>query len=175
MTYTFSPTPWSKKLKFSSVVGSIIVFVLEIIIICLMSHDYTFTYFVSLLVCIEIVIYYIYSITSIITGYTISKRTLTINYIIGKKRYNIKKLKNIYLYNYDLNKPSRIVGNFGLFRFFGIYIDKKIGKIKMYLNSFNKIIILELNNQSIAISPNSSQRFLGQISLLFPDVNCKEM
>jgi hypothetical protein len=113
---------------------------------------------------------YILALTLFITwgfhpqSYTITQSTVIINRPFGNIKIPVDKIKDAtQITSEDLGKPWRIMASGGVFGFFGVFSSKTIGKFTMWCRNRDSMVLMNLDEQIIIVSPDDPAGFIAAI------------
>lgn len=101
-----------------------------------------------------------------IKSYQITENDVVINRPFDKVILDKSIIKNVSaIQNVNILLSIRSFGSGGMFGYFGIFWNKKFGKMTWYATRTNNVIIIETNlNKKILLTPNAHKKFFKELT-----------
>lgn len=102
------------------------------------------------------------------TAYSLGEGNLIIHRPAGNKTYDFLQISSLELVTRkELGMGLRTFGSGGFFGYFGHFVYKNIGKVKLFATDRNKMLLIHFkDNSKIIISPDDTKGFIDAIDKL---------
>jgi hypothetical protein len=102
-------------------------------------------------------------------GYSLSGRTLLVRRLAGSVRIHLDELSDARPATADdISGASRVLGNGGLFGYYGLFRTPKLGTCHWYVTNRNNAVLLFLGEKTVVISPDDVPSFRDALRVVAP-------
>lgn len=101
-----------------------------------------------------------------IKGYSIDNQKLIIHRLGWTKEFDIQNLVDVEFNAQALRGSWRVLGNGGLFGWIGTFSNKELGTFKAYATNQHKCVVLELEEKTLLITPETPDEFVENVRAL---------
>jgi hypothetical protein len=102
-------------------------------------------------------------------GYTVEGRTLLVHRLIGSARIPLQEIRELRAGTADdFQGAIRLIGNGGLFGYYGLFQTTKLGKSTWYVTNRDRAVVIVTSAKTVVVSPDDVEGFLAAVRSAVP-------
>lgn len=169
----FVSARWSFALKFSSVIGSLLLAVAAL----LAARDVPLSGFAHWLGTAVVSLPGVIAATSllfVVRGYDVDRSTLRVRRLLWSTIVPLHSLTRVWYQPNGIRCSRRVFGNGGLFAITGVYQNDVLGRFRVFATDPARAVVLTLGQRAVVVTPATPDAFIRHLTRLFPAVNADE-
>jgi uncharacterized membrane protein len=163
----FVAAPWPRSLHLSSALGTVLIAGVSIAAYRAVPVPSGFTHYFGLVVALLPPVLFLWSMATMVTGYTVSQQELIIQRLCCSVTFSLAGIEQIYLEPALCKDAARLIGNAGLFGFSGLYQSSRLGRFRLFATDLKHAVVLVLADRTVVITPEAEQAFAAHLHRLF--------
>lgn len=168
MRQHFSVAPWSRSLKLTSLVGTVLILGVGVAAYRAIPTPTGFSHTFGLGVAVVFPVMLLVALFFMVTGYAVEGTDLHVERLLTSTRIPLEGLRRLW-YEPTVCKGSlRVFGNAGLLSFTGLYQNPTLGRYRLFATHFARAVVLVLPQRVVVVTPAAPHAFIEYLHRLFP-------
>jgi hypothetical protein len=162
-TRHFAAAPWSRALKVSSAVGTVLLVGIGFAAHRAIPVPAGFTHYFGLSMTLVLPAILVLGLLFTVRGYVVSSTDLAIQRLLWATHVPLSGLQRVSLEPAICKGSVRIFGNAGLFGFTGLYRSSRLGRYRLFGTDLAHSVVLAFPDRSVVITPAAAHAFVEHL------------